>query len=230
MHPRRSATAAAVLASILLVGCAQADDPADPAPAITAPVPTRSAPAGAAAAPVPDPAPASDTAVPPTAITDVPVQPADGALRPQDPAPVSLVVAGTDISVKVVDVGIEENDAMEIPDSFYEAGWYRYGPAPGAEAGNAVIAAHVDSLTEVMPFAQLKDVAIGTTVTVGLEDGRSLTYAVSDVRNVPKATLDGSEIFDRDGGHELKIITCGGEWLPEEGDYEDNVVLTALPL
>lgn len=168
--------------------------------------------------------------MPPTAVADVSVQKADGALRPMDPEPVSLVIAGTDISVKVVDVGIEDNDAMEIPDSFYEAGWYRYGPAPGAEEGNAVIAAHVDSLTEVMPFAQLKDVAVGTIVTVGLEDGRSLTYEVSDVRNVPKATLDGSEIFQRDGAHELKVITCGGEWLAEEGDYEDNVVLTALPL
>ena len=142
----------------------------------------------------------------------------------------SLRIDGTDIDVAVVDVGIEENDAMEIPDSFYEAGWYRFGPAPGADAGNAVIAAHVDSLTEVMPFAQLKDVEPGTTVTVGLEDGSTLSYRVTDVQNMPKATLNGSEIFKRDGAHELKVITCGGEWLPEEGDYEDNVVLTALPL
>jgi hypothetical protein len=50
------------------------------------------------------------------------------------------------------------------------------------------------------------------------------------VQNVPKATLDGSEIFRRDGPHQLKIITCGGEWLLDKGDYEDNVVLTASPL
>ncbi|MBG6225430.1 hypothetical protein IWX63_002002 [Arthrobacter sp. CAN_A2] len=232
MRSRRSAIPAAVLASILLVGCAQADDPApaDPAPAITAPASARPAPADGARDAAADGAAPSNPGAPPTAVAEVPVQPADGALQPRDPAPVSLAIDGTDISVKVVDVGIEENNAMVIPDSFYEAGWYRYGPAPGAEAGNAVIAAHVDSLTEVMPFAQLKDVPIGTIVTVGLEDGRSLAYAVSDVRNVPKATLNGSEIFKRDGDHELKIITCGGEWLPDEGDYEDNVVLTALPL
>ncbi|WP_434994737.1 class F sortase [Arthrobacter sp. Ld5] len=236
MHSRRPALAAAILASVLLTGCAQADVPADPAPAITAPVPAPTVPADDAGSQVPSAAPATETAPPtppparPTAVADVPVQQADAALQPRDPEPVSLAIAGTDISVKVVDVGIEDNDAMEIPDSFYEAGWYRYGPSPGAEKGNAVIAAHVDSLTEVMPFAQLKDVAVGTIVTVGLEDGRSLTYEVSDVRNVPKATLNGSEIFKRDGAHELKVITCGGEWLAEEGDYEDNVVLTALPL
>jgi len=236
----RSAIPAAVLAAALLAGCAQADDPApaDPAPLLIAPVPTQQSPTGEPEDPAADAAGATESAATPTvgptssptAIPEVPLQRADGALQPRDPAPVSLVIAGTDIAVKVVDVGIEDNDAMEIPDSFYEAGWYRYGPAPGSRAGNAVIAAHVDSLTEVMPFAQLKDVPIGTTVTVGLADGRSLAYAVSDVRNVPKATLNGSEIFRRDGDPELKIITCGGEWLSEEGDYEDNVVLTALPL
>jgi hypothetical protein len=223
---RQSAIAVAVLAAVLLTGCARGDDPssADPVPVFTAPPSARPGPEDGTAAPT------TDTAATPPAVAPVPIQQADSALQPPDPAPVTLDIAGTDISVTVVDVGIEENGAMEIPDSFYEAGWYRYGPAPGAEAGNAVIAAHVDSLTEVMPFAQLKDVPIGTTVTVGLEDGRSLTYAVSDVRNVPKATLDGSEIFKRGGDHELKIITCGGEWLSEIGDYEDNVVLTALPL
>ncbi|MHA7179337.1 class F sortase [Arthrobacter sp. MDB2-24] len=221
----------AVLASILLTGCARGDDAsADPAPVLTAPPSARPGPEEGTAAPAADTAPTTDTAATPPAVAQVPIQQADGALQPPAPAPVTLDIAGTDISVSVVGVGIEENGAMEIPDSFYEAGWYRYGPAPGAKAGNAVIAAHVDSLTEVMPFAQLKDVPIGTTVTVGLEDGRSLTYAVSDVRNVPKATLNGSEIFERGGDHELKIITCGGEWLSEIGDYEDNVVLTALPL
>ncbi|MEG9249599.1 class F sortase [Arthrobacter sp. Soc17.1.1.1] len=161
---------------------------------------------------------------------DIPVQPADAALQPAPPPPVSLDIPGTDISVRVVEVGIAENDAMEIPDSFWEAGWYRYGPAPGADAGHAVIAAHVDSQTEVMPFAQLKDVDPGTVITVGLADGRTLQYSVDDVRNVPKATLDGSEVFRRDGPHQLKVITCGGQWLLDKGDYEDNVVLTASPL
>ncbi|MEC5198571.1 hypothetical protein RCH21_000795 [Arthrobacter sp. PL16] len=244
MQPGHASVSLAVLAALFLGGCAQGPGslPAEqPSSAALTAAPDSAAPAApdsvgpAAADPV---APAAADATPePTvgasagiAVGPVPVRPADAAWEPRDPSPVALDIAGTDISVRVLDVGIDDKNAMEIPDSFWEAGWYRYGPAPGAETGNAVIAAHVDSLTEVMPFAQLKDVSIGTIVTVGLEDGRSLTYRVSDVRNVPKATLNGSEIFKRDGDHQLKIITCGGDWLPEEGDYEDNVVLTALPL
>lgn len=143
--------------------------------------------------------------------------------------PVSLDIEGTDIDVKVIDVGIDD-DEMEIPRSFYEAGWYRYGPAPGAPAGHAVLAAHIDIGTEEMPFARLKDVPIGTIVTVGREDADPVRYRVSDVQNQRKASLDTEELFRRDGDHELVIVTCGGSWLADSEDYEDNVILTATPL
>ncbi|WP_104181256.1 class F sortase [Arthrobacter sp. B0490] len=229
--------ALSIATAAVLGGCSTSSagpaEPAPPAAPLLAPTP----PPGTV--PVPEPpvpdAAASPTAAPPPAAgtgvaAGIPVRPADAAVQPPPPAPVSLDVPGTDISVRVVDVGIAGNDAMEIPDSFWEAGWYRFGPAPGADAGHAVIAAHVDSQTEVMPFARLKDVDPGTVLTVGLADGSMLQYRVDDVRNVPKATLDGSDVFRRDGPHRLKIITCGGEWLLDKGDYEDNVVLTASPL
>ncbi len=57
-----------------------------------------------------------------------------------------------------------------------------------------------------------------------------MRYQVTDVRHEPKATLNTDEIFRRDGGHQLIIITCGGEWLADQDDYEDDVVLTASPL
>ncbi|WP_225667963.1 MULTISPECIES: class F sortase [unclassified Arthrobacter] len=172
-------------------------------------------------------APAEEPAASAPGVT---VRPATGALAEATPRPVSLDIAGTDISVDVIDVGIASDNEMEIPDSFYEAGWYRYGPAPGASAGNAVLAAHIDIGTEVMPFTQLKDVALGTIITVGRENAEPVQYRVTDVRHVPKATLDTSQIFQRDGEHRLMILTCGGDWLVDKDDYEDNVVLTASPL
>ena len=160
----------------------------------------------------------------------VTIRPATGALAEATPTPVSLDIAGTDIRVGVIDVGIEDNNEMEIPESFYEAGWYRYGPAPGAAAGNAVLAAHIDIGTEVMPFTQLKDVPEGTVITVGRENAEPVRYEVTNVRHEPKATLNTEEIFQREGEHQLVIITCGGDWLVDKDDYEDNVVLTASPL
>lgn len=165
-----------------------------------------------------------------TSAAGITLRPATAGQAEVAPPPVSLDIEGTDIQVDVIDVGIAEDDEMEIPTSFYEAGWYRYGPAPGASSGNAVLAAHIDIGTEQMPFARLKDVAIGTEITVGRADAEPVRYRVTDVRNEPKAALDTDEIFRRDGDHQLVIVTCGGDWLSDRADYEDNVVLTATPL
>lgn len=179
----------------------------------------------------PPASPSSGPGTPPAASpADIPIQQADARPAAELPPPTSLSVAGTDIAVKVIEVGVTKKNAMQIPEDFHEAGWYKYGPAPGAEQGHAVIAGHVDSLTEVMPFAQLHEVETGTVVTVGRQDAPPLRYRVVDVRHVPKATLGQASVFARDGPHRLKIVTCGGDWLPEQQDYEDNVVLTAVPL
>ena len=37
------------------------------------------------------------------------------------------------------------------------------------------------------------------------------------------------ELFARTGPERLWIITCGGEYLPDEGGYQQNLVVTAVP-
>lgn len=226
---RHAAVVLTVSLGLFAGGCAAPS--AEPAPSAEAGTATAVAPAQTAPAQTAPPAetPSANADAGPAG-TDVVLQQATGALVEAPPRPVSLAIDGTDINVGVIEVGIESNNEMEIPDSFYEAGWYRFGPAPGAAEGNAVLAAHIDIGTEVMPFTQLKDVQVGTIVTVGRENAEPLRYQVTDVRNVPKASLDTAEIFQRDGEHQLKILTCGGKWLADQEDYEDNVVLTASPL
>ncbi|HET7414607.1 MAG TPA: class F sortase [Arthrobacter sp.] len=220
---------ALVAAAVVLSGCAE---PAPPSSADAAATVAKATDAAKPETPQPQQATLSGSQTRPAAPapTDIPVQPA--GVRPGEklPRPTSLSIAGTDIDVEIVRVGMAENNAMQIPEDFHRAGWYKYGPAPGADEGHAVIAGHVDSLTEVMPFAQLEEVKPGTVVTVGRQDAEPVRYQVTDVRHIPKATLEGTGIFARDGPHRLKIITCGGDWLPEKEDYADNIVLTAAPL
>ena len=113
--------------------------------------------------------------------------------------PVRIQVEGTGIDLEVVPVGVEDNGAMTLPDNHYQAGWYRYGPAPGADEGSTVLAAHVDSRTEQLPIAGLKDVDTGTIITVTREDGSILRYATEGVENIAKTSLDGHRLFDRTG-------------------------------
>ena len=160
----------------------------------------------------------------------IPVRPATPpAPTPKDPAPRFLTVAGTTINMPIVEVGVSPDGAMEIPEPFDEAGWYRFGPAPGAAAGTAVVAAHVDTTSDSAPFSQLKSLAPGTLVTVQRDGAPPVTFRVTGVELMAKDAFDGASIFRRDGPPQLKLVTCGGRWLDEQQDYGDNVIVTAVP-
>jgi LPXTG-site transpeptidase (sortase) family protein len=117
---------------------------------------------------------------------------------------------------------------MEIPDAFDLAAWYRFGPAPGATAGTAVIAGHIDTKSDNAPFSQLKSLAAGTAIRVGRDGAPALNYRVVKVELMAKDSFDGEALFRRSGPHELKVVTCGGRWLDERMDYSDNVIVTAV--
>ena len=208
--------AAAALLSAAVVGtaaCGNSDAPAA-APETTA-APT---------------SPGTAPAVPASPGAQVPIRQATPTPAEVIPDPVRVTVEGTGIELEVIPVGQEPNGAMTLPDNHYQAGWYRFGPAPGSSRGAAVLAAHVDSRTEQLPIADLDEVPAGTPVTVTRSDGSVLRYATENVRNIPKATLTEFDLFNRDGAPRLELVTCGGKWLDAVGDYEDNVVLTAVPV
>lgn len=167
----------------------------------------------------------------PVPASTIPVRPATPlAQAPADaPLPRSLTVEGTTINMAIVEVGVSPDGAMEIPDPFDVAGWYRFGPAPGAATGTAVVAAHVDTTSDTAPFSQLKSLAPGTLVTVQREAAAPVTFRVTGVELMSKDAFDGASIFRRDGPPQLKLVTCGGRWLDERQDYGDNVIVTAVP-
>ena len=210
--------AAAALLSAAVVGtaaCGSSDAPAA--------VPEASVTTGPAS---PDTAPA----VPASPGAQVPIRQATPTPAEEIPDPIRVKVEGTGIELEVIPVGQEPNGAMTLPDNHYQAGWYRFGPAPGSSRGAAVLAAHVDSRTEQLPIADLDEVPAGTPVTVTRSDGSVLRYTTENVRNIPKADLTDFDLFNRDGAPRLELVTCGGKWLDAVGDYEDNVVLTAVPV
>jgi hypothetical protein len=141
-----------------------------------------------------------------------------------------LRVAGLGIDVPVVEIGVEGPGALAVPDDIGVAGWYRYGPVPGAD-GSAVVTAHVDSRTQgVGPFAALRRAAPGTPVVVASADGSERRFEVVGRRSYPKTTLPVAELFTRTGPPVLTLITCGGAFDPATRSYEENVVVYATPV
>lgn len=156
--------------------------------------------------------------------------PARSVPRPgQVPVRVRLPALGID--AKVVPVGVGRDRAMALPEDARRAGWYRFGPRPRDGVGSVVVAAHVDSRVQGRgAFYPLRGAKPGDLVEVVTQDGRVTSYRVVAREMLSKRALPLEELFRRDGREVLTLITCGGRYLREAGGYQDNVVVTAMPM
>ncbi|MFB8385796.1 class F sortase [Microbacterium sp. NPDC055910] len=164
----------------------------------------------------------------PTPAVSVPVR--SGALQAPTPhvQPERLVMAGLGVDMPIVPVGIEGNGQMELPVDPAVAGWYRYGPHAASNAGNIVLAAHVDAPDyPIGPLARLRDAGVGEQVDLVAPDGTTRSYVVESVVNYDKTGLPTAELFRRDGDPAVVIITCGGAYDSATGRYRENVVAVA---
>ncbi|KGM14744.1 hypothetical protein N867_16490, partial [Actinotalea fermentans ATCC 43279 = JCM 9966 = DSM 3133] len=176
-------------------------------------------------APTPAPAPPAD-------VPDVPVSAATLPPAEQVVPPTGLAIDALGIALPVEPVGVQPDGQMEIPPQAEVAGWYRFGAAPGDPDGTVVIAAHVDSVASagLGPFAKLGDLAVGDAVSVTRADGAVVTYAVTGRSSVAKPEVAWGDVFLRDGGPRLVLVTCGGVWHQDRRSYSDNVIVTAEPI
>ncbi len=144
--------------------------------------------------------------------------------------PRTLIIPAAEVEMPVRPTGVDRAGLMALPRDVDRAGWYRYGPAPGSERGAAVIAGHVDAREQgVGPLARLSGLEKGDRLVVVLADHTRVRYRVTAILRVRKEDLDLDAVFDRDGPHRLRVLTCGGAFDPARHRYEDNVLVTATP-
>jgi hypothetical protein len=140
---------------------------------------------------------------------------------------VQLGTAGIDSAVRPV--GVTPDGQMALPDTPEVLGWDRFAPAPGAGTGSVVLAGHLDSVRYGLgPLVGLREVEVGDGARVTRSDGTVEDYTVVDVRRFERSALP-EELFARTGPERLRIITCGGEYVPDQGGYQQNLVVTAVP-
>jgi LPXTG-site transpeptidase (sortase) family protein len=161
----------------------------------------------------------------------VPTTDAPSAAAPRPVAPPTRVtIPSVGVDAPVVPVGVTADGEMRLPRDVHRVGWYRFGPRPGEGSGSVVLAAHVDSRTDGLGvFAALRRAAPGDRVTVVTADGRA-TYRVVSRELLAKSRLPLAELFRRDGREVLTLVTCGGQYLRDAGGYQDNLVVTAVPI
>jgi LPXTG-site transpeptidase (sortase) family protein len=175
------------------------------------------------ASPTPTPTPtiASPSATP----SPTPTQPTLVA------APARVRIPALDVNTKVFPVTLDKNRAIEIPEDIRYVGWYELGVPPGVDRGSAVLDAHRDGREQGRGvFYFLGSLEPGDKVFVKTSAGEELPYEVVSRESILKKRLPYEELFAVDGDPRLTLISCGGYYDPNNGGYQDNVVVTAVPL
>lgn len=202
--PAAVSTFLALIATLLLAGCAAvatgpAVEPVSPTPA-SAPVVAASP--ESEASPVADPA---SVAIPRLGVR-------------ADVVTVSLCA-------KAAPPRCSGADELEVPD-VAQVGWYRGSPRPGA-TGPALLAGHVNWHGQAGPFARIGTLRVGDAITVTDHDGELHRFVVSAVEQFPKADYDAHmpALLANTPGPELRLVTCSGDLVGH--NYLDNTVVSA---
>lgn len=145
--------------------------------------------------------------------------------------PRRVAIPAIGVRTRIVPVGLQEDGAIEIPDDIRLVGWYDLGVPPGADRGSAVLVAHRDGRAQGRGvFYDLGLLEVDDEVVVRTDDGQDLRFAVVSRESIRKKRLPYEELFAVDGPPRLTLISCGGEYDPDAGGYQDNVVVTAVPM
>lgn len=145
-------------------------------------------------------------------------------LPASDPVRVQIPTLG--VTSSIMQLGLEDDGSLEVPAGAYPVGWYQGGPTPG-ELGPSVLAGHVDWEGERGAFYGLRELRPGDTVVIDRTDGTAATFRVDRVEEHSKGDFPTDDVYGDIEHAGLRLITCGGAFDEDTGDYQDNVIVFA---
>ena len=159
-------------------------------------------------------------------LPDLAARPASSVVDPTAPPPRRLTVERIGVDIDLIELGLERDGALQVPEDAAVPGWYRGSAAPG-DGGPAVLVGHVDSYEGPGIFFRLRELVPGDRVTVTRVDGSVVTFEVYGAETVAKDAFPTDRVYGATDGAELRLLTCGGAFDREARSYTDNVVVYA---
>jgi hypothetical protein len=179
----------------------------------------------------------ADPPLPSTAQVSAPSTAGSPAVTPMPSAsaapaalPVAISVPAIGVRSDLLTLGLEPDGSLQVPQpgpDYDKAAWFDESPRPG-DVGPAVIEGHVDSAANgPSVFYRLGALVAGDLIDVTRADGTVATFAVREVRVVPKTDFPTFDVYGNTEGPELRLITCGGPFDRAARSYVDNIVVFA---
>jgi hypothetical protein len=137
------------------------------------------------------------------------------------------------IKAPIVDVTTMPDRELEVPKDPKVVGWWNGGAKPGARTGTAILDGHVNYAGVDGALARIGTLNPGDIVYVsGLSNSKQtrLKFKITGVRTYNKQVLPYRQIFDQKSIGRLAIVTCGGPFDAQTGNYLFNIVAFAVPV
>jgi sortase A len=139
--------------------------------------------------------------------------------------PVLLIIPAIKVNAKIQYVGVTPKGAMAVPSNTVDVGWFKLGPRPG-EKGSAVIAGHFDGENgEAGVFINLYKLKKGDKLYIEDSKGTSIAFVVQESRTYDPGYAD--DVFSRNDGAHLNLVTCDGVWNGVKKSYSKRLVIFA---
>ncbi len=154
-------------------------------------------------------------------------------LRSPGVLPVSMRISAIELDATIEQQHIE-GGVMQNPSGPFVVAWYKETGRLGEQDNNVVLAGHLD-YWDVGPaiFYDLWKLEDGDRIEVIGKNGATFVYSVDWVKAYKLDELDSATIQDIIGptpAESLTLITCGGTFDYDTGEYEERIIVRATRL
>ncbi|MDH6140521.1 MULTISPECIES: class F sortase [Kitasatospora] len=145
-----------------------------------------------------------------------------------DAKPVRLSIPAISVNAPFTGLDLAPDGVLNAPppSDTNLVGWYQGGTVPGNK-GAAIVLGHVDTKTAPAVFWGLSTLTQGNTVDIDRDDKVTATFTVDSVEVFAKDAFPDDRVYGRTKDAQLRLITCGGAYDRQRGDYTANVVVFA---
>jgi LPXTG-site transpeptidase (sortase) family protein len=142
------------------------------------------------------------------------------------PIPVRIVIPAIGVDARVVRLGLNADQTMQVPTNLTDTGWFQPGPEPG-EQGAAVIVGHLNSRSGPGVFTRLSELKAGDVIRVRLQNGSTVRFVAESMMRVAKSRFPTNLVYARTAKPTLRLITCAGKLNQVTGHHYDNYIVFA---
>lgn len=139
--------------------------------------------------------------------------------------PMRLKIPAINVDAAVIYVGLTADGSVDVPKGPSEVAWYQLGTRPG-QKGSAVITGHFgpwrDGSHSV--FDNLHTLKTGDKIYLEDDQGKEIVFVVKESR-IYQPDDSPEEVFNKNDGIYLNLITCQGDWLKNQKTYTQRLVV-----